>query len=254
MASKKRPLRVVQLYPRQMNIYGDNGNAQIICRRAELYGYDVELGAYNSIDDSKTLLSADIVLGGGGQDSGQRAIVNDLAKIKPELLRLAEDKVPMLMICGMYQLFGHYFETNQGDRLNGIGLFDMVTVGGDKRLIGNIVISNDQFGEILGYENHSGMTELGNSQSALGVVVSGYGNDSNGLNEGAIRYRTVGSYLHGPILAKNPKLADWIIVGAVERAFSDSKLRVANEQCGKELAMLDESIKSARKVAKSRPQ
>ena len=130
----------------------------------------------------------------------------------------------------------------------------MVTVGGDKRLIGNIVISNDQFGEIIGYENHSGITELGNSQSALGVVVSGYGNDSNGLNEGAIRYRTVGSYLHGPILAKNPKLADWIIVGAVERAFSDSKLRAANEQCGKELAMLDESIKSARKVAKSRPQ
>lgn len=254
MASKKRPLRVVQLYPRQMNIYGDNGNAQIICRRAELYGYDVELGAYNLIEDSKILLSADIVLGGGGQDSGQRAIVNDLAKIKPELLRLAEDKVPMLMICGMYQLFGHYFETNQGDRLNGIGLFDMVTVGGDKRLIGNIVISNDQLGEIIGYENHSGVTELGDSQSALGVVVSGYGNDSNSLNEGAVRYRTVGSYLHGPILAKNPKLADWIIAGAVERTFGDCKLRAANERCSRKLAMLDKSIEFARKVAKNRPQ
>ena len=101
-AKQTASLNVVQLYPDQMNIYGDNGNAQIVCRRAELYGYRVKLSAYNSIADKDQLLAADIVLGGGGQDSGQRAILADLQKIKPDLLSLAESKLPMLMICGLY--------------------------------------------------------------------------------------------------------------------------------------------------------
>lgn len=249
----RRQLNVVQLYPDQMNIYGDNGNAQIICRRAELYGYEVNLMAYNSITDKSVLLAADIVLGGGGQDSGQLAIVNDLQQIKPTLLQLAESKVPMLMICGLYQLFGHYFQTKDGERLTGIGLFDLTTVGGDRRLIGNAAIANDELGEIIGYENHSGVTTLGDNQAALGQVVSGYGNDGTSTNEGAIKYAVVGTYMHGPVLSKNPKLADWLIRRAVERKYDDDKLIPVDNDAKKMLAKLDKMADTARAVAKSRP-
>ena len=235
-AKQTASLNVVQLYPDQMNIYGDNGNAQIVCRRAELYGYRVKLSAYNSIADKDQLLAADIVLGGGGQDSGQRAILADLQKIKPDLLSLAEGKLPMLMICGLYQLFGYYFQTKDGDKLDGIGLFDITTVGGDKRLIGNVVI-----------------TTLGDGQAALGQVVQGCGNDGQGLDEGAVRYSAIGTYLHGPVLSKNPKLADWLILRAVERKFGDAKLAPADDAARAELSKLGRLIDKAREVAKSRP-
>lgn len=252
--AKSKSLNVVQLYSDRMNIYGDNGNVQVICRRAKLYGYEVQLSVYDSIDDRNVLLSADVVLGGGGQDSGQRAILADLGKIKADLLSLAESKLPMLMICGLYQLFGHYFQTKDGDRLDGIGLFDMTTVGGERRLIGNAVVDSDEFGELIGYENHSGVTVLGDNQAALGQVVQGYGNDGTGTSEGAMRYSVVGTYLHGPVLSKNPLLADWLILRAVERKFGVTKLAPTDDEARAELNKLDKLIDQARAVAKSRPQ
>ena len=250
----KQQLVITQLYPNQMNIYGDNGNAQIIRRRAELYGYRTKMMVYNSYDDIDALTQADLILGGGGQDSGQRAILKDLQRIRPTLLSLAEGKVPMLMICGLYQLFGHYFTTRDGDKLDGIGLFDMVTIGGNRRLIGNAVVDSEEFGELIGYENHSGITTLGDNQASLGQVIQGYGNDGNGVDEGAVRYATIGTYLHGPVLSKNPRLADWIIMRAVERKFSKTKLTPADEVARAELAKLDRFIDRARTAAKSRPQ
>lgn len=252
--AKSKSLNVVQLYSDRMNIYGDNGNVQVICRRAKLYGYEVQLSVYDSIDDWNALLSADVVLGGGGQDSGQRAILADLGKIKADLLSLAESKLPMLMICGLYQLFGHYFQTKDGDRLDGIGLFDMTTVGGERRLIGNAVVDSDEFGELIGYENHSGVTVLGDNQAALGQVVQGCGNDGTGTSEGAMRYSVVGTYLHGPVLSKNPRLADWLILRAVERKFGVTKLASTDDEARAELNKLDKLIDQARAVAKSRPQ
>ena len=252
--AKNKSLNVVQLYSDRMNIYGDNGNVQVICRRAKLYGYEVQLSVYDSIDDRNVLLSADVVLGGGGQDSGQRAILADLGKIKADLLSLAESKLPMLMICGLYQLFGHYFQTKDGDRLDGIGLFDMTTIGGERRLIGNAVVDSDEFGELIGYENHSGVTVLGDNQAALGQVVQGYGNDGTGTSEGAMRYSVVGTYLHGPVLSKNPRLADWLILRAVERKFGVTKLAPTDDEARAELNKLDKLIDQARAVAKSRPQ
>ena len=252
--AKSKSLNVVQLYSDRMNIYGDNGNVQVICRRAKLYGYEVQLSVYDSIDDRNVLLSADVVLGGGGQDSGQRAILADLGKIKADLLSLAESKLPMLMICGLYQLFGHYFQTKDGDRLDGIGLFDMTTVGGERRLIGNAVVDSDEFGELIGYENHSGVTVLGDNQAALGQVVQGYGNDGTGTSEGAMRYSVVGTYLHGPVLSKNPRLADWLILRAVERKLGVTKLAPTDDEARAEFNKLDKLIDQARAVAKSRPQ
>ena len=252
--SKSKTITVTQLYPDQMNIYGDNGNAQILCYRLQQYGYKPVLQAYNSSADREKLIHSDLVVGGGGQDSGQRAILSDLQLIKPDLLSMAADKVPMLMICGLYQLFGHYFQTKDGDKLDGIGLFDMVTIGGNKRLIGNATIESDDFGVLVGYENHSGVTTLGDNQAALGQVVMGYGNDGTGVSEGARRYCVMGTYLHGPVLSKNPVLADWLIQRSLEHRYGITKLRPVDNQSAKRLTELDKLIAQARSAAEHRQQ
>lgn len=214
---------VVQLYPRDMNIYGDNGNALVIQRRLERYGYTPVMHAYNPGDDFPE--RADIVLGGGGQDSGQGRIQADLHDIAPRLRSLADDGVPMLVICGLYQLFGHHFDTADGERLEGIGLLDVTTAAGPERLIGNVVATSDEFGEILGYENHSGQTRLGPGAAPLARVSVGEGNNADDVYEGARVQNIIGSYLHGSVLPKNPALADFLIrTAATNRygAFTDA--------------------------------
>ena len=252
---KRRQLNIVQLYPEQMNLYGDYGNAQIICRRAELYGYRVRLVSYNSAPDMANLVKADLILGGGGQDSGQRAILGDLVKLKSELPGMIEAGVPMLVVCGLYQLMGHYFQTSDGDRLTGLGIFDVVTVAGRKRLIGNAVVdAGDELGVLVGYENHSGRTDLGKEQAPLGRVIKGWGNDGTGKLEGAIKQAAVGTYLHGPVLAKSPRLADWLLAGASRRRYGEAKLEPADDHAEKELARLERLSERARQIALTRPQ
>lgn len=249
----RRTLNIVQLYPNEMNIYGDFGNVQIVKKRVEWFGYDAELSSYEPGSDISILERADIILGGGGQDSGQRKILADLMKIKPTLLRLARDGLPMLMICGLYQLFGHYFQTKDGDKLAGIGLFDMVTIGSDKRMIGNIVIKNSELGELIGYENHSGITRLSDNQKPLGLVIGGDGNDGHSGYEGAVKYNVYGSYLHGPILSKNPILADKLIGLAVQRKYGEAKLSPCDERAINSLRQVEDWVKQARLIAKQRP-
>ena len=252
---KRRQLNIVQLYPEQMNLYGDYGNARIICRRAELYGYRVRLVSYNSASDMANLVKADLILGGGGQDSGQRAILSDLVKLKSELPGMIEAGVPMLVICGLYQLMGHYFQTGDGNRLTGLGIFDAVTVAGQKRLIGNAVVdAGDELGVLVGYENHSGRTDLGKEQVPLGLVVKGWGNDGAGKLEGAIKQAAIGTYLHGPVLAKSPHLADWLLARASYRRYGEAKLEPANSHVEKELAHLERLSEQARQIALTRPQ
>lgn len=123
----------------------------------------------------------------------------------------------MLMICGMYQLFGKAFVTVDGTTLPGLGILDVTTRGNEKRMIGPVVLSTE-FGDVVGYENHSGSTVLGEGQEPFGSVRSGFGNNGEDGFEGARRHNVVGSYLHGPILPSNPVLADWLIARAVERA------------------------------------
>ena len=252
---KRRQLNIVQLYPEQMNLYGDYGNTQIICRRAELYGYRVRLVSYNSAPDMANLVKADLILGGGGQDSGQRAILSDLVKLKSELPGMIEAGVPMLVVCGLYQLMGHYFQTGDGDRLTGLGIFDVVTVAGRKRLIGNAVVdAGDELGVLVGYENHSGRTDLGKEQAPLGRVIKGWGNDGAGKLEGVIKQAAIGTYLHGPVLAKSPCLADWLLAGASRRRYGEAKLEPADGHAEKELARLERLSERARQIALTRPQ
>lgn len=236
-----RPITILQLYPRDMNIYGDFGNVLVLKRRLEWYGYQVNLVSYNPGDVFPE--DVDIIVGGGGQDSGQTKIQADLLAIGPRLKSLADNDVPMLVICGLYQLFGKFFQTASGEVIQGIGLLDIETYGKSERLIGNVITTSDQFGEIIGYENHSGQTFLGKGVQPLGEVRLGAGNNTEETTEGA-RYRNViGSYLHGSLLPKNPKIADFLIERAVNKRYGAFYSEVIG----------DCYVKCARKVAAKRP-
>lgn len=215
----QRSLTILQLYPHDMNIYGDSGNTLVLVQRAKWHGYGVELLSYNQGGDFPT--DIDMIIGGGGQDSGQDKIQADLLGIGSQLKTLADDGLPMLVICGLYQLFGRFFKTQEGHVIQGIGLLDLETHAGPERLIGNIVTHSEQFGDIIGYENHSGQTFLGSGVQPLGHVQKGAGNNGQDDTEGA-RYRNVlGSYLHGSLLPKNPAIADFLIEQAAIRKFGD---------------------------------
>lgn len=214
-----KPLHILWLYPRDMNIYGDTGNTLVLQRRLERYGYDPIIHLYNPGDALPD--DVDIVIGGGGQDSGQGKIQDDLLTIGPRLHDLADSDTPMLMICGLYQLFGHFFETRDGTRIQGIGVLDVTTYGRDERLIGNIHTNSRLFGDIIGYENHSGQTFLGESATPLANVVLGAGNNTQDSHEGAMYRHVIGSYLHGSLLPKNPAIADYLIRHAVKKKYGE---------------------------------
>lgn len=221
-----QPITIVHLYPEQMNIYGDWGNVLTLLRRLQWHGYQPSVVAHHPGKPFPKV--ADIVVGGGGQDSGQSKVQDDLLAIAPTLHRLAEDGTPMLMICGLYQLFGRFFETADGERIQGIGIFGAETYAGPKRLIGNIV-TRGPFGELVGYENHSGLTMLDSTQQSLGQVVKGTGNNGRDGTEGAIHRAVIGSYLHGSLLPKNPRLADSMIEAAVVRRYGTFEAGVIDD-------------------------
>ncbi len=234
----KGSLRILQLYPRAMNIYGDYGNVLVLKQRLAWRGYGAEILEYNAGDTFPE--DVDIIVGGGGQDSGQVVIQDDLQAIAPTLRDLAENDTPMLLICGLYQLFGKAFRTHEGTVIPGIGVLDLETRGGTERLIGNVVATSEEFGDIHGYENHSGQTFLGAGLKPLATVLKGAGNNTEDHHEGA-RYRNiVASYLHGSLLPKNPAIADFLLRTAAERKFGsfdddgvdDSLADLAREHAG----------------------
>lgn len=237
----QRELTIVSLYPRDMNIYGDRGNVLALARRARAHGFEprvVEVNPGDPLPDT-----VDIVIGGGGQDSGQGRVAKDLAARADEIRALASDGTPMLMICGLYQLFGHRFVTHTGEELAGIGVLDVETRGGSERMIGNIVLDSEEFGEIIGYENHSGNTTLGAGSRPLGRVAQGAGNNPDDGVEGARTGNVIGSYLHGSLLPKNPALSDFLIGEAARRRYGGFE----------PVAGSDETVERARESAKRRP-
>lgn len=215
----KKPITLLQLYPRDMNIYGDWGNTLTLKRRLQWHGYDPVLLEYNPGDTFPP--EADIVVGGGGQDSGQDIIQTDLLSIGSKLGTLAENDTPMLMICGLYQLFGKFFKAQDGHVIEGIGLLDIETHAGPERLIGNIITKSSEFGDIIGYENHSGQTFLGKNAQPLGQVFRGAGNNGQDDTEGARLRNVIGTYMHGSLLPKNPAIADFLIEKAVVKKYGE---------------------------------
>jgi lipid II isoglutaminyl synthase (glutamine-hydrolysing) len=211
----KGAIHLVHLYPREMSIYGDLGNTRALAARIRRHGYSPVVHQHHP--GSPFPEQAHLVVGGGGQDSGQVRVEADLDRIADRLRGLAADGTPMLMICGMYQLFGNAFITVEGKRLPGLGILDVTTQGNAKRMIGPVVLSTE-FGDVVGYENHSGSTTLGDGQAPFGTVRSGFGNNGTDRTEGARTANVIGSYLHGPILPANPALADALIGLAAEKA------------------------------------
>jgi CobQ-like glutamine amidotransferase family enzyme len=239
----KQRITIAHLYPREMNIYGDLGNIIALQRRLEWRGFAsrvVAVEAGKPVDWAEI----DLVFGGGGQDSGQLVMGEDLLRHGEDLRQMAQDEVPMLAICGTYQLFGHGFTTVEGQEIPGIGLFNARTVGGSVRMIGNVVVETEQFGRLVGFENHSGQTLLEERQPPLGRVLKGYGNDPRSRHEGAILHQAIGTYLHGPVLPKNPRLADGLLLAALRRRYHLDQLEPLDDRL--ELA--------AAEVAAARPQ
>jgi len=197
---------------------GDLGNTRCLASRLRWHGYEPVVHQHHPGSDFPT--DAHLLLGGGGQDSGQARVEDDLARNAQTLATLARDGTPMLMICGMYQLFGNAFITVEGERLPGIGILDVTTQGNAKRMVGPVVLET-AYGAVVGYENHSGSTELGRGQKPFGTVLSGMGNNGSDKREGAVTGNVFGSYLHGPLLPANPTFADALIKLAVERALGE---------------------------------
>jgi lipid II isoglutaminyl synthase (glutamine-hydrolysing) len=211
----KGRINVVHLYPREMSIYGDLGNTRCLASRLRWHGYEAVVSPHHPGEDLPE--DAHLLVGGGGQDSGQARVEDDLARNADALRALVADGAPMLMICGMYQLFGNAFVTVEGRRLPGLGILDVTTQGNAKRMVGPVVLDT-AYGEVVGYENHSGSTLLGKGQQPFGTVRSGLGNNGNDRTEGAVTGSVFGSYLHGPILPANHAFADALIALAVRRA------------------------------------
>ena len=231
MSTEPKTLTIVNLYPRDMNIYGDDGNVLVLEKRAQWHGYEPHVVRYNVGGTFPE--QADIIIGGGGQDSGQTVIQDDLLQRGDQLKALAKKGTPMLMICGLYQLFGHFYKTASGEVMQGIGLLDVETHAGPERLIGNIITHSAQFGDIIGYENHSGQTFLGAKATPLGIVQKGAGNNGQDDTEGARYKNVIGSYLHGSLLPKNPALADFLIEQAAINKYGDFTPTVVDDRFAK---------------------
>ncbi len=211
-------LTIGYLYGDLMNIYGDNGNIIALQHRSKLFKVETEIKMI-SIGTSYKPHDADILFFGGGQDTSQIEVSKDLQKIKGKLIKKEVERgVPLLSICGGYQLLGEYYQPFEGEKLPGIGVFGAYTVAGTKRMIGNIVVDS-KFGKLIGFENHSGKTYLNDQNAKLGTIVSGNGNNGEDQTEGCIYKNAIGCYMHGSLLPKNPVLADWFIKTALQQKY-----------------------------------
>ncbi len=241
-------LRLLALYPDQMNIYADRGNILFLQRRCEWRGIGFSYAAAGP-GEGLDPAAHDLLYLGGGQDRDQRAVAADMVASKREALGAAvADGAVLLAVCGGYQLLGHSYQLGDA-RLPGLGLADLETVREPgERLIGNVAIEADLGAgpqTIAGFENHGGRTYLGDGATPLGRVLKGFGNNGEDGFEGVRRDNLIGTYLHGPLLPKNTWLADRLIGLALERRYGtapeleplDNRLELAAQRCAREVAL-----------------
>jgi CobQ-like glutamine amidotransferase family enzyme len=217
-----KELVILHLYPNELNTYGDHGNALALKRRIQWHGLQPRFEYHHP--GSRLPERVDIIIGGGGQDSAQADVQNDILRIGDDMHKFSVVGTPMVLICGTYQLFGHRFVTQAGKIVKGIGVFDLETIGGPKRMIGNLMVKSE-FGVLFGFENHSGQTFLGKGQAPLGSVKRGNGNNGKDKTEGARTNNVFGTYMHGPFLPNNPFFCDEIIKIAATNAYGEFQPR-----------------------------
>ena len=214
-------IRLGHLYPEYLNIYADRGNIAVLTRRAALRGHELEVRSVG-IGDTLDPAAHDLLYIGGGQDREQGLIAPDLAA-KGGAIRAAHARgVAMLAVCGGYQLLGRGYRARDGSFMPGAGLFAHETVAGDVRMIGDVLLEcrlePGRTLEVAGFENHAGQTVLDEGAEPFGRVVHGFGNDGRSGLEGCRLGQAVGTYLHGPLLPRNPWLADWLLSQAIAHA------------------------------------
>jgi len=212
-------IRVAHLYPDYLNIYADRGNIAVLSRRAEWRGHELEVRALG-MDDAVEAGAHDLFYVGGGQDREQALVSTDLAAKGAQLRQAVDAGAALLAVCGGYQLLGRYYRDLAGTELPGAGLFPLHTIAGERRMIGDVLLECELDGQrtIAGFENHAGRTRLDDGAEPLGRVLAGFGNDGESGYEGCRVGRAIGTYLHGPLLPRNPWLADWLLVQALAHA------------------------------------
>ena len=222
------------LYPTLMSTYGDRGNVICLQRRCQWRGIEVEIVPLKRETEIAELERVDLIVGGGAQDRQQELVMRDLQGAKAETIgQMLEEGTPGVFTCGSPQLLGHYYEPALGKRIEGLGLLDMVSRHPGieaRRCIGNLVFEitaeplaselEAMLGEklVIGFENHGGRTYLQNVQP-LGKVIKGYGNNGEDGTAGAFYQNAIATYSHGPLLPKNPFLADWLIKKALQNKY-----------------------------------
>ena len=216
IVNSKLSIVVGYLYGDLMNIYGDTGNIIALQKRAQWRGIEVKIRV-KSLESRIKKGECDLFFFGGGQDQAQVVVSKDLIKSgKANIIKKEVERgVPLLSVCGGYQLLSEYYKPHNGPKLQGIGLFKAYTEASNERMIGNIVIDS-MFGKLVGFENHSGKTYLQKDSLPFGMVVKGFGNNGKDKTEGSMYKNAIGCYMHGSLLPKNPKLADWLLKKALE--------------------------------------
>jgi len=215
-------LNICHLYPDLLDLYGDRGNILALAARCRWRGIEPVI-QQASLGEDLDFMGMDILFLGGGSDREQGLLVQDLMRHEKELWNAIENGLVVLAICGGYQMLGRDYQMANGKILQFLGIIDIWTIAGEKRLIGNVVVEINGK-TLVGFENHSGKTYLGAGVTPLGKVLFGNGNNGDDGEEG-VRYRNVfGTYLHGPLLPKNPRLADLLLELALKRRGSDVPL------------------------------
>jgi CobQ-like glutamine amidotransferase family enzyme len=209
---------VGHLYPDYLNIYADRGNIAVLARRAAWRGHELEVRNI-SVGDPVEPGEHDLLYVGGGQDREQALVAEDLAGKALGVRAAVDGGAAVLAVCGGYQLLGRSYRDLQGEDLPGIGVFPLETVAGDTRMIGDVLLECELEPGVVrtlaGFENHAGRTYLDPGAEPLGRVVAGFGNDGESGLEGCRVGRAVGTYLHGPLLPRNPWFADWVLAQAL---------------------------------------
>lgn len=240
-------LKLVHCFPHHMNIYGDWGNIVVLTKRCQWRGIQVEYVPIHDASDFDHIASGDLFFWGGGQDADQMLVSEIIAPHKARFIEsisraVVADKV-FLLVCGGYQMFGRHFVDANGTVIPGLGILDIETkapgLGVKERCIGNVIIQTElslKPQTIVGFENHGGQTTFVTASSQtikpLGKIIKGHGNTINGTTEGCVYRNVIGTYLHGPVLPKNPHLADYLIAQALRSKYDTSF----------ELGLLDDTL------------
>jgi CobQ-like glutamine amidotransferase family enzyme len=209
---------VGHLYPDYLNIYADRGNMAVLSWRAARRGHELDVRAVG-LGEQLVPGEHDLLYVGGGQDREQALVAPDLAARADELRAALDGGAALLAVCGGYQLLGRFYRDRAGAELPGAGIFPLETVAGERRMIGDVLLECElepgPVRTLAGFENHGGRTLLDDGAQPLGRVLYGFGNDGTSGFEGCRVGRAVGTYLHGPLLPRNPWFADWILAQAL---------------------------------------